>query len=247
MRNTALTDAMKRTGVSAAQLAKRVLVDAKTVNNWINRGAIPRRESQMAVAKILGCSIHDLWPDQAPPESYALSEIVNAWGHRSSSPTDVWLGLFESADKQIDLLGYAIMFLHYNLSDFIGILRDRACHGCQVRIVVADLDSEVAKHREIEQGSRALLTDRIRSSLVFFKPILNEANIMLRLQSIPMYNSIFRVDDDMFVTPHLFRQPGRLSPLLHLRRGNKQGIFHTYAQSFDEVFEASRAPTTTVN
>ncbi len=52
MINTALTDAMKRTGVSAAQLAKQVLVDPKTVNNWINHGSIPRRETQMAVANI---------------------------------------------------------------------------------------------------------------------------------------------------------------------------------------------------
>jgi len=241
MKNIALAQAMKRAGLSAAQLAKQVLVDPKTVNNWINHGSIPRRETQMAVAKILGCQIHDLWSDQAPPTSYALSEIVNAWGHRCESPKDFWWGLFEDAKTHVELLGYAMQFLHEDHKDFVTLLKDKASDGCQVRIIMADPQSSAASDRDHEEDLRGGLIARIKTSLTYFEPVIGTANIEIRLQSFPMYNSIFRFDGEMLVTPHLCHDPGRLAPLLHVRQGSEEGIFQRYLESFDYVFEASRA------
>jgi transcriptional regulator with XRE-family HTH domain len=241
MINAALRDAMKRTGVSAAQLAKQVFVNPKTVNNWINRGAIPRRETQMAVVKILGCQIHDLWADQAPPISYALSEIVNAWGHRCESPKDLWWKLFEGAEEYVDLLGYAMQFFHEDHKDFVALLKDKANDGCQVRIIMADPQSSAANERDHEEDLRGGLIARIKTSLTYFEPVIGLADIEIRLQSYPMYNSIFRFDGEMLVTPHLCHDPGRLAPLFHVRQGSEEGIFQRYLESFDYVFETSRA------
>jgi hypothetical protein len=56
-----------------------------------------------------------------------------------------------------------------------------------------------------------------------------------------MYNSVFRFDDHMVVTPHLFRRGGYESPTLHLRRLGDRGIFDTFAQHFDEVWSSAVA------
>ncbi len=241
LKSIALADAMKRAGVSAAQLAERVQVDPKTVNNWINHGSIPRRETQMKVANILNCQIHDLWPDQAPPESYALSEMVNAWGHRSESPKDFWWQFFEEAEYQIDLLGYAMQFLHEDHKDFVALLKDKAKGGCQVRIIMADPQSSAANERDHEEDLRGGLIARIGTSLTYFRPVIGTANIEIRLQSYPMYNSIFRFDGEMLITPHLCHDPGRLAPLFHVRQRSEEGIFQRYLESFNYVFETSRA------
>jgi DNA-binding XRE family transcriptional regulator len=241
MKNTALKDAMEQAGVSAAQLAKQVDVNSKTVNNWTNHGATPRRETQLKVANKLGCSIHDLWPDQAPPESYALSEIVNAWGHRCESPKDFWWGLFEDAKIHVDLLGYAMQFLHEDHKDFVTLLKDKANDGCQVRIIMADPQSSAANERDHEEDSRGGLVARIQRSLKLFEPVIGTANIDIRLQSYPMYNSIFRFDAEMLVTPHLCHDPGWLAPLFHVRQGSEEGIFQRYLESFEYVFDTSRA------
>jgi hypothetical protein len=55
-----------------------------------------------------------------------------------------------------------------------------------------------------------------------------------------MYNSVFRFDDDMFVTPHVFGRPGRLAPLLHLRRRQEAGIFENFATHFEDVWGSAR-------
>lgn len=57
----------------------------------------------------------------------------------------------------------------------------------------------------------------------------------------PMYNSVFRFDDQMIVTPHLFKRGGFESPTLHLRRLGDGGIFDTFALHFDEVWSTSSA------
>jgi hypothetical protein len=61
-------------------------------------------------------------------------------------------------------------------------------------------------------------TGRIRTALQYLGPLHGCEGIEIRLHVAPMYNSIFRFDDDMFVTPHLYGTPGYSVPLLHVRR-----------------------------
>ncbi|OLB77090.1 MAG: hypothetical protein AUI14_17235 [Actinobacteria bacterium 13_2_20CM_2_71_6] len=62
------------------------------------------------------------------------------------------------------------------------------------------------------------------------------SNFELRLQDVPLYNSVFRFDDDMFVTPHLYATPGASAPLLHLRKLGTGGLFSRFADHFDAIW-----------
>lgn len=63
--------------------------------------------------------------------------------------------------------------------------------------------------------------------------------IELHLHATPLYNSLFRFDEEMFVTPHLYGVPGYGAPLLHLRRLGAEGLFTSYAKHFDDVWATS--------
>jgi hypothetical protein len=58
-----------------------------------------------------------------------------------------------------------------------------------------------------------------------------------------MYCSLFRVDDEMLVTPHVYSRPGRVdTPVLHLRRREQVGIFTSYLTHFEDVFYKAAEP-----
>ena len=108
-----------------------------------------------------------------------------------------------------------------------------------MRIVLADPDARTTKDRDKEENLNGGLVYRIRTSLKYLEP-LKDSRAELRLQSIPMYNSIFRFDHDMLFTPHLFARPGKEVPLYHFRRVGDGGTFDQYLAHFEGVWEHSR-------
>jgi hypothetical protein len=53
---------------------------------------------------------------------------------------------------------------------------------------------------------------RIRTALQYLAPLRDCDGVEIRLHATPMYNSPFRFDDDMFVTPHLYGPPAVVGP-----------------------------------
>ena len=50
-----------------------------------------------------------------------------------------------------------------------------------------------------------------------------------------LYNALYRFDDQMLVTPYLYKLHGYQHPLLHLKRLGPAGIFETYAKQFEAI------------
>jgi transcriptional regulator with XRE-family HTH domain len=232
---------LSQTGMSKEQFCSKCGIDVKSINGWIDGSIAPRPASKKRVADALGVPVGELFPEDRVNTTAAYGEIVNVWAHRSESPKDLWWKLFEGAEEYVDLLGYAMQFFHEDHKDFVALLKDKANDGCQVRIIMADPQSSAANERDHEEDSRGGLVARIQRSLKLFEPVIGTANIDIRLQSYPMYNSIFRFDGEMLVTPHLCHDPGWLAPLFHVRQGSEEGIFQRYLESFDYVFDTSRA------
>jgi hypothetical protein len=59
--------------------------------------------------------------------------------------------------------------------------------------------------------------------------------------SVPLYNAVYRFDDQMLVTPYLYRLHGYQHPLLHLKRLGPAGIFESYAQQFEAIWAESHS------
>jgi len=235
---------MAAAGLSQDGLAEAVGVDPKSVWRWLNKGVVPRLVGMKGkVAEVLRVPEGDLWPAPAEVETEdegeATEEVVQAWSHRADVPKARWWAMFSHADEHIDLLGYAMQFLPEDHARLDRLLVDKAGAGCQIRIALADPDSRYVAERDAEEGLGGTFRDRIRSTLDHFKPLFGVPGIELRFHRTPMYNSVFRGDDEMLVTPHLFALKGYRAPILLLRRAFDDGIFDNFVAHFERVWAAT--------
>jgi hypothetical protein len=241
MANERLRAAMGRRRASIEAVATAAEVDPKTVGRWLG-GRKPHPRHRWAVAKFLNEDEEFLWPGarrrSADPDS-ASAEIVTTYPYRSDMPTSTWWNLITRAQRQIDLLGYTLYFLPMQHPQLIETLKTKCEEGCKIRAVIADPDSKYVADRDAEEDLALTLMVRIRTSLKYFKPLLTCQGFELRYQDVPLYNSIFRFDDEMFVTPHLYATPGSSAPLLHLRRLGPNGLFYRFETHFNSIWAAT--------
>src|SRR6266540_3840288 len=165
-----------------------------------------------------------------------------AYAHRAEVPAHIWHDLLDQAKTQIDLLAYAMLFLPEANPRLVDQLKEKATAGCAIRIALADPDSPAVADRDQEEGLGGALPSRIRYTLHYLADVSDQDGISLRLHATPMYNSIFRFDDEMLVTPHLYAQPGYASPVLHLRRIGHRGIYDNFALHFERVWISCDPP-----
>lgn len=238
--NERLRRALHDADVDIDDVARATGATHRTVERWISKGRVPRPRYRRAAARLLKRDEAFLWPGVASPGAEtATAEIVNAYAHRADVPTELWWRLFCEANAHVDLVGYALLHLPENHSRLVDLLRGKAAAGCVIRIAVADPDSANVARRDEEEQLGGTLGGRIRTSLHYLDPLCECAGVELRYHDTPMYNSVFRFDDDMLVTPHVYGRPGRLSPLLHLRRRQEDGIFDNYLTHLEDVWTSA--------
>jgi lambda repressor-like predicted transcriptional regulator len=238
--NEPLRKAMADARITIEALAHAAGVHPKTVQRWLG-GRVPHPRHRWAIADLLGIREEALWPGAAAAgrTMTGTGEILAAYSHRADVPSHVWSDLFDQAKTQIDLLAYAMLFLPEANPRLVDQLKEKAAAGCAIRIALADPDSQAVTERDQEEGLGGALPARIRTTLHHLADLKGEDGISLRLHATPMYNSIFRFDDEMLVTPHLYAQPGYASPVLHLRRIGAHGIFNNFLLHFERVWLAS--------
>lgn len=242
MANERLRTAMAKAHQSVEDVAEATEVNEKTVQRWIS-GRTPHARHRWAVAKLLGEDERFLWPaseQQLEPGAATTSEVLATYAHRIDVPAQTWTDLLAGARQRIDLLGYAMLFLPEMNPRLGDLLRGKAAAGCQVRMALGDPDSTQVAERDTEERLNGALVGRIRNSLVHFEPLIGVDGIEVNLYSAPLYNSVFRFDDEMLVTPHLYGAPGSWAPVLHLRRVGAGGMFDRFATHFDDLWKASR-------
>lgn len=240
-RNEVFCEAMAQAGLSIDALATAIDTTPKTIKSW-RRGTVPRRPAfRAAVVDLLGVDAADLWPgDEDLDEPFlvtdATDEIVTAWSHRADAPKDVWWLLLDRATERIDLMAYAMQFLPEENPRLDRLLTARAATGCVIRIALADPDGPHVTERDTEERLGGTMPARIRTTLDHFQPLFGVEGIELRFYRTPMYNSLFRGDDQMLVTPHLYALKGYKAPLFHYRRVHDDGIFDNHLAHFERTW-----------
>ncbi|GAA4215446.1 helix-turn-helix domain-containing protein [Actinocatenispora rupis] len=238
--NERLRAAMNQAGIGVERLAQAAEVDPKTVYRWLSRGRPPKRpETRRLVAGLLQQDDSWLWPTigRAPAAAPVDAEIVAAYTYRSDLPTQRWWDLISRASDRIDLLGYTLYFLALQHPELVETLRSKCEDGCRIRAVIADPDSEHVRYRDAEEGTPLTLVVRINTTLSMLDGLFGCPGFELRFQDTPLYNSIFRFDDQMLVTPHLYATTGAKAPLLHLRKVRPGGLFGQFAGHFDSIWQ----------
>ncbi len=243
MANERLRAAMDRACLSVEKAAREAGVDPKTVQRWL-AGRVPHPRHRWALAEQLDEDEEYLWPGARRRQADALgaaAELVAAYPYRADLDAGRWWNLFNRAERQIDLLGYTLYFLPLQHPQLTDLLLSKCERGCKVRVAIADPDSENVQRRDEEEQEAITLVARIRTSLKAFAPLLDCEGADVRFQDVPLYNSMFRFDDEMLMTPMLYATPGHSAPLLHLRRMGPGGLFSRFAAHFEGIW-ADSAP-----
>lgn len=241
MRNELLATAMRSAGVSQVRMAAAVGVDPKTVERWVAHGRTPHPRHRATAAALVGCDPSRLWDVEHEHNDGVPGEVVALYPHRADTPKELWLGLLQSAQRDIWLLANASLFLPEENPVAIEILREKALAGVRVRILLGDPDSPEAELRGREERLYDAIPGRIRMAIAYYRPLLGEPGIDFRQHTTTLYNSIFVFDDQMLVNQHIYGAYGYIAPILHLRRTPGQDMFETYERSFERVWETAHA------
>jgi hypothetical protein len=242
--NERLRVALARSKKTVEDAARAARVDPKTVYRWLgNSSRVPHPRHRYAIAKLTGEDEDWLWPAASaqiqPSEEGQGGEIVGTYAWRSEVPTGLWWDLIDRASEQIDLLGYTLYFLGLQHPELIPALREKCGDGCRIRAAIGHPESQHIAYRDTEEGTPLTLPVRIRTTLSTWQSIIDCPGFELRFQDAPLYNSVFRFDSEMFVTPHLYATVGSQAPLLHLRRLGSGGLFDRFASHFEAIWAAS--------
>ncbi|MFF3673448.1 XRE family transcriptional regulator [Streptomyces sp. NPDC002120] len=242
MQNERLRAVMASGGWTHASLASVTGVDPKSVERWVNLGRTPRRATALKAAETLGEDIHALWPAlrQARAARAVSPELVALYDQRADLPVSVFVDLLLAARERIDVLVYAAVFLHEAYPRLNDLLRERAADGCAVRIAVGDADSENVRQRGQEEKFGHGIESRCRLALLHYRPLASVPGIELRTHGTTLYNSLYRADDQVLVNAHVLGVNAYGAPVWHLRRHDSGGMFDTYADSFNAVWETAR-------
>jgi len=146
--------------------------------------------------------------------------------------------LLRQAGRNVDVLAFAGLFLTEEHPDWMPALRTRAEAGTRIRLLLGDPDGSQLAARDAEHDIGGGVAGRVAAVLAYYWPLAGVAAI--RLHDTPLYNSIYRFDDDMLVNTHVYGILAAWTPVLHLRRIDG-AYFSTYLESFERVWASARA------
>lgn len=224
-------------GLSVEALAERTHASAKSVHRWLDGNSVPYPKTRYRVAAVLQEDESWLWPDAVDAASLAGAELVGSWPRRSDVPSHLWTDLLRTANRNVDLLAFAGLFLVEDHPEWIPLLRERAVNGARVRLLLGDQQGTHLASRDTEARIGGAVTARVTAVLAAYESLAGQVEI--RLHDTPLYNSIYRFDDHMLINTHVYSILAAYTPVLHLRRVDG-AYFNTYLESFDQVWASAR-------
>ena len=238
MSNERLRAALLRKGITPAQLAEQLQIDVKTAERWVG-GRVPYRKNRYTVATLLGVDESYLWPDALTRDEVAAaseSEVITLYPHRWAVPREVWAQHFAGAEREIDMFTMAGLFIAED-SGVVRRFREKAEAGVRLRLLISDPDAPAVALREVEEETGiGVVAARVRNVLALLRPLRDVDGIEFRLHDTCLYSSIFRSDDDMIVTMHVYGVAGSNAPTLHLRRVPGGDMVNLFQETFESIW-----------
>lgn len=163
--------------------------------------------------------------------------MVASYPRRADVPGHLWTELLRQAERNVDLLAFAGLFLTEEHPDWTPLLKARAEAGVRVRLLLGDPRGASLVARDGEYKIGGGVAGRVRAVLAYYRPVAGMAEV--RLHDTPLYNSVYRFDDEMIVNTHVYGILAAYTPVMHLRRVDG-AYFSTYLESFERVWASAR-------
>lgn len=239
-RNQRLYDAIRQVGKRYQDVADELGADPKTVERWVTEGRLPRPAIRQNLAQLVGVPEAVLWPD-APGMAYGTSELVGIYStRRELSPATV-AALLDTAERHIDVLAYAALWLWDSVPRFAEHLELKIARGASVRLCLGDPNSQAVLLRGREEGVDESLAVRCRLAIGYAQPIHHVDPNAVRVSDATLYATILRFDDDVLLNTHLWGNPASDSPVFHFHHEQAHGIAASAISSFERVWGSGSA------
>ncbi|MFC6881948.1 MULTISPECIES: helix-turn-helix domain-containing protein [Actinomadura] len=235
--NERLRRAMLRRGLDIAALAVQAEVSTKSVERWLSEKGVPYPRTRYRVAAILHEDESYLWPSAVDKASLTGAELVSTWPRRTDVPRNLWTELLRGAQRNIDYIAYAGLFLAEEVPDWIPTLRARARAGARVRMLFGDPNGRQLAARDEEKQIGGGVAGRVSAVLSYYRPLADLVDI--RLHDTPLYASIYRFDDDLLANIHVYGILAAHTPTMHIRRVDG-AYFNTFLESYEKVWASAR-------
>jgi hypothetical protein len=234
--NETLRLAMLRARLSEEDVAARLQVDPKTVRRWLE-GRVPYLRHRWVLTGLLDADEADLWPEvrAAIAARSRPAEIRAVYPSRKAVPHHAWLSLFGSAGQDIGILTRSGLFLARE-PGILGVVADRARAGTRVRICLLSPAAPAVAERDRAEGEADTGVAGIREALALFAG-LRESGAEIRLHQSVLYNSIYRADNQLLVTQHVYGIPDERQAVLYLRSAAEGDMAATYLIAFERIWE----------
>jgi transcriptional regulator with XRE-family HTH domain len=249
--NESLRERVQARKLSDRRFADGVGVSLKTVQRWL--GDVDhkvREENARRAAEVLGCTPHDLWPEQYPVPAgshpaagWVKPFTATVYATRSQVPVRIWRQHFAGAQRSVDILVFAATFLFDTVDDFVDILVDAAGRGVAVRLLIGDPDGASMTLRGDEEGIGEAVVARCRTTVELLAPRATTPGLAIRMHQTTLYTSMFRVDDDMILNFHIYGSPGRNNPVMVFARADEPRLWATFDQAFNRVWDNAKPLT----
>jgi transcriptional regulator with XRE-family HTH domain len=236
--NERLRRAMYRAGLNVETLAETAGVSPKTAHRWLSGDVTPYPRTRYRVAAVLHEDEAYLWPGAVNGASLSGAELAATWPRRSDVPGHLWTDLLRAAEHDIDVLAFAGLFLTEDHPAWLPILADKAASGARVRLLLGDPDGAQLAARDREYRIGGGVAGRVTAVLAHYRQLGGAAE--MRLHDTPLYNSIYRFDDEMLINIHAYGILAARTPVMHLRRADG-AFFNTYIESFERAWASARA------
>lgn len=230
-----------------ASLAKAAGVDTATVDSWVRGESMPLPSNARRAAEALDCDPQDLWPDifptLQPPSTGTVA--ISVYSRRADIPAATWTSFFTKATTAIDILVYSGTFLFETVPRFAKMLSNAASRGAQIRFLTGDPDTSTAELHGLDAQSEKDLSGRRRMTFSRVRALANIDGLSVRVHENPGYTPLFRADNTLISTPHLYGAPASDNPAILIRREDTTDLWHNYQQTFERAWDKARSITST--
>jgi transcriptional regulator with XRE-family HTH domain len=233
--NETLRRALLRAGLNEDDVAAHMAVDPKTVRRW-TEGRVPYLRHRWELAQLLGCDETDLWPMASPTRSRP-EDVYAIYPRRDRVPSEVWLNMFASAERDIGILANTGLFIASQPA-VLAALEERAQASVRLRICLRDSAAPFPAD-DAQPALGRKLPPRIEAALAKYGALRAHGPAEIRLHRAVLSNSIYRADDELLVSQHAYGiAPGR-RPVLHLRRAENEMIIQ-YLDAFNRLWAGAQ-------
>ena len=238
--NDTLRRALFEVQLSEGDVATRLGVDPKTVQRWLE-GRLPYARYRDQLARLLGLDEGEIWPEvrASRPERSMPTELAAAFPRRNLIPRDAWLSLFADAQVQIDVAAYSAGFLVQE-SRFLQTLSAKGSQGVRIAVALGDPDRLDRSRVTPEEDDEEAVSDSIIGAIGRLRPLAAVGALELRLHDVVLYNSIYRVDNQVLVNQHLYGIAAARTPVYHLYKSEQEEMFDFYMSSFSRIWKGAR-------